>query len=132
MNKILRPNQLTMEPSRVNDLNTQFPQAGFNGKVQIAPGTQKPRASTGLELQVMLPVVQRAVPPLLGLQSVDACANFCSRPSWPTAPSSRTTTTFINAVASVRPGLPVLREADDVPLYHRQDLLDGLGGRAIW
>jgi outer membrane protein insertion porin family len=57
VNKILLTNQLTMEPSRVNDLNSQFPQAGFTGKVQIAPGTQKPRASTGLELQVMLPVV---------------------------------------------------------------------------
>jgi outer membrane protein insertion porin family len=57
INKILRSSQLTMEPSRVNDLNTQFPQAGFDGRVRIAPGTQKMRASTGLELQVMLPVV---------------------------------------------------------------------------
>jgi outer membrane protein insertion porin family len=46
-----------MVQSRVNDLNLAFPQAGYTGKVQIAPGTQKPRASTGLELQVMLPVV---------------------------------------------------------------------------
>jgi outer membrane protein insertion porin family len=38
-------------------LNTQFPQAAFNGRIQIAPGTQKIRSSTGLELQVMLPVV---------------------------------------------------------------------------
>jgi outer membrane protein insertion porin family len=57
MNRILRPNQLTMDPSRVSDLNNQFPQAGFDGKVLIAPGTQRIRASTGLELQVMLPVV---------------------------------------------------------------------------
>ena len=57
LNKILRANQLTMEPSRVLDLNTQFPQAGFDGRVRIAPGTQKIRASTGVELQVMLPVV---------------------------------------------------------------------------
>ncbi len=57
LNRILRPNQLTMDPSRVSDLNLQFPQAGFSGKVQIAPGTQKPVASTGLELQVVLPVV---------------------------------------------------------------------------
>ena len=57
INRILIPDQLTMEPSRVNDLNNQFPQAGYNGKVLIAPGTQKFRASTGLELQVMLPVV---------------------------------------------------------------------------
>src|SRR5262249_55511656 len=54
---ILRASQLTMEPSRITDLNNQFPQAGFDGRVKIAPGTQKLRASTGIELQVMLPVV---------------------------------------------------------------------------
>ncbi len=57
LNRILRPDQLTMDPARVQDLNLQFPQAGFSGKVQIAPGTEKPRASTGLEIQVLLPVV---------------------------------------------------------------------------
>ncbi|HWB83679.1 MAG TPA: outer membrane protein assembly factor BamA [Bryobacteraceae bacterium] len=57
LNKILLPNQLTMDPSRVSDLNAQFPQAGFDGRVRIAPGTQRTRVSTGLELQVMLPVV---------------------------------------------------------------------------
>jgi len=57
VDKILRSSQLTVVSSRVSDLNTQFPQAGFDGLVKIAPGTQKPRASTGLELQVMLPVV---------------------------------------------------------------------------
>ena len=57
VDKILRPGQLNMVASRVNDLNTSFPQAGFDGLAKIAPGTQKPRASTGLELQVMLPVV---------------------------------------------------------------------------
>ena len=57
VDKILRQSQLTVVPSHVNDLNNAFPQAGFDGLVKIAPGTQKPRASTGLELQVMLPVV---------------------------------------------------------------------------
>jgi outer membrane protein insertion porin family len=57
LNRILRPNQLTMDPSRVSDLNNQFPQAGFDGKVVLAPGTQRIRVSSGLELQVMLPVV---------------------------------------------------------------------------
>jgi outer membrane protein insertion porin family len=57
LNRILRPSQLNMDPSRVTDLNNQFPQAGFDGKVLIAPGTQRIRVSTGLELQVMLPVV---------------------------------------------------------------------------
>jgi outer membrane protein insertion porin family len=57
VNRILQPNQLTMDPQRVIDLNNEFPQAGFSGKVQIAPGTQKLRMSSGLELQVLLPVV---------------------------------------------------------------------------
>jgi outer membrane protein insertion porin family len=57
LNKILFPNQLVLAQSRTTDLNTQFPEAGFDGRVKIAPGTQKIRASTGLELQVMLPVV---------------------------------------------------------------------------
>jgi outer membrane protein insertion porin family len=57
VNRILQPGQLHMDPTRVSDLNTSFPQAGFSGKVQIAPGTQKMRASTGLEIQVLLPVV---------------------------------------------------------------------------
>ena len=57
VNRILQPNQLSMDPQRVTDLVDSFPQAGFTGKVQIAPGTQKFRASSGLELQVLLPVV---------------------------------------------------------------------------
>ena len=41
INKILRPSQLTMDPSRVNDLNNQFPQAGFNGQVLDRSGHAK-------------------------------------------------------------------------------------------
>jgi outer membrane protein insertion porin family len=57
LNKITLTNQLRMNQGRVDQLNGLFPQAGFDGKVKIAPGTQAPRMSTGLELQVMLPVV---------------------------------------------------------------------------
>jgi outer membrane protein insertion porin family len=57
LNKILRTNQLTIDAGRLGDLNKQFPQAGFDGRVKIVEGTQKPRISTGVELQVMLPVV---------------------------------------------------------------------------
>jgi outer membrane protein insertion porin family len=57
LNRILRPDQLTMDPTQIANLNVEFPQAGFSGKVQIAPGTQTPVASTGLEIQVILPVV---------------------------------------------------------------------------
>ncbi len=57
VDRILLSKELTIDPSRVLTLNQEFPSAGFDGKVLLAPGTQKPRTSTGLELQVMLPVV---------------------------------------------------------------------------
>jgi len=57
VDRILRSNQLTLNSGRLADLNTQFPSAGFTPKAKIAPGTQKIRTSTGLELQVLLPVV---------------------------------------------------------------------------
>jgi outer membrane protein insertion porin family len=57
VDRIIFPHQLTLAPQRTEDLNTQFPSAAFTGQIQIAPGTQRIRTSTGLELQVMLPVV---------------------------------------------------------------------------
>jgi outer membrane protein insertion porin family len=57
-NRILIPSQLKMNPGQVSLLNSEFPQAAFTGKVIIAPGTQDIRMSTGLEIQVVLPVVQ--------------------------------------------------------------------------
>ena len=57
LNKILLPNQLLLSPSRTDNLNDQFPESGFDGRARIAPGTQRIRVSTGLELGVMLPVV---------------------------------------------------------------------------
>jgi outer membrane protein insertion porin family len=58
INKILYKNQLTVNPGQVASLNSQFPEADFNNYVKIAPGTQIMRMSTGLEFQVVLPVVQ--------------------------------------------------------------------------
>ncbi len=49
--------QLKLNPGRVAQLNGEFPQAGFAGNAAIAGGTQTPRMSTGLELQVIMPVV---------------------------------------------------------------------------
>ena len=58
MNKILFSNQLKVNSDEVNNLNNSFPSAGFDDKVLIAPGTQAIRSSTGLELSVVLPIVQ--------------------------------------------------------------------------
>jgi outer membrane protein insertion porin family len=58
VNRILYTNQLTVNPGQIANLDSQFPQAAYTNKVQIAPGSQAIRMSTGLELQVVLPVVQ--------------------------------------------------------------------------
>ena len=57
INKISRASQLGLNPGRITELNAQFPQADFTGRAQIAAGTQALRSSTGLELQIMMPVV---------------------------------------------------------------------------
>lgn len=58
VNRVLYKNQLTVNPGQVTNLNAQFPQADFKaGNVPIAPGTQKIRMSTGIEFDVILPVV---------------------------------------------------------------------------
>jgi outer membrane protein insertion porin family len=57
VNRISVPSQLKLNPGRIAELNGTYPQAGFDGRVLIAPNTQKIRSSTGLELQVMMPVV---------------------------------------------------------------------------
>ncbi|MBV9304212.1 MAG: outer membrane protein assembly factor BamA [Acidobacteriaceae bacterium] len=49
--------QLGLNPARVEQLNALFPQADFSRRAVIAPGTQKPRVSSGIELQVLMPVV---------------------------------------------------------------------------
>lgn len=57
-NKILFSDQVRLNPGRVVDLNGQFPQASFKENIQIIGATQKTRMSTGLEVQVILPILQ--------------------------------------------------------------------------
>jgi outer membrane protein insertion porin family len=57
LDKIVQPGQLTLNSDRLSELNATFPSAGFTKRILIAPGSQKIRTSTGLELQVLLPVV---------------------------------------------------------------------------
>jgi outer membrane protein insertion porin family len=57
IDKLTLPSQLGLNSARVAQLNGEFPQADFDPRAVIAPGTQKPRISTGLELQVLMPVV---------------------------------------------------------------------------
>jgi len=57
LDKLLFPSQLHLNPGRLAQLNEEFPEAGFTGKAYIQPGSQQLRTSTGLELQVLMPVV---------------------------------------------------------------------------
>jgi outer membrane protein insertion porin family len=57
VNRLSLKSQLKMNPERIDFLNSSNPSAGFNNQVKVAPGTEKIRTSTGLELQIMMPVV---------------------------------------------------------------------------
>jgi outer membrane protein insertion porin family len=57
VNRISRPSQLRLNPGRLAELNAQFPQAAFEQNAVVAPATQKWRSSTGLEVQILMPVV---------------------------------------------------------------------------
>jgi outer membrane protein insertion porin family len=57
INRLTQSSQLELNPDRVTQLNTQFPEAAFPPRALVAAGTQQMRMSTGLELQVLMPVV---------------------------------------------------------------------------
>jgi outer membrane protein insertion porin family len=57
MNRLVDTNQLQLNPTTIASLNSQFPEASFKNNALVAPGTQALRSSTGLELQVLMPVV---------------------------------------------------------------------------
>jgi outer membrane protein insertion porin family len=57
LNKVSRPSQLSLNSGRIAELNSLYPQANFSSRAQMAAGTQVMRSSTGLELQVIMPVV---------------------------------------------------------------------------
>ena len=57
MNRLVNSNQLVINQDRITQLNASYPEAFFPDKAILAAGTQKIRASTGLEIQVLMPVV---------------------------------------------------------------------------
>ncbi len=57
MDRLLFPYQLHLNSERTQELNEEFPEAGFSGYAYIQPGSQMIRTSTGLEIQVLMPVV---------------------------------------------------------------------------
>jgi outer membrane protein insertion porin family len=57
IDRLVLSKQLKLNSDRVSQLDSEFPEAAFPDRAVIAAGTQKIRMSTGLEIQVMLPVV---------------------------------------------------------------------------
>lgn len=57
VNRVTFRNKMKLNPDRITDLNGEFPSAAFENGAVLVPGSQKPRVSTGLELQIMMPVV---------------------------------------------------------------------------
>jgi outer membrane protein insertion porin family len=57
IDRLSLPSQLGLDAARVSSLNALYPQSNFGTQAYVAPGTQVPRMSTGIELQVLMPVV---------------------------------------------------------------------------
>ena len=57
LDKLTRPGQVALDVARQAQLQSASPSIFIPNRAYIAPGTQKPRISTGLELQVLMPVV---------------------------------------------------------------------------
>lgn len=57
MDRLVRTDQLQLNAANIENLNSEFPEAGFKNRALVAAGTQALRSSTGLELQVLMPVV---------------------------------------------------------------------------
>jgi len=121
IDKLTLPNQLRVNPSDLASLNSEFPQAGFNGHAYIVPGTQKLRASTGLELQVLMPVVNA---PFRVWYAYNP-STFRGTIQPPIAADRSyfpNNATFLNALASI--GAPI-------PLVERRDLFRFSIGRTF-
>lgn len=57
INRLTLPSQLGLNPERVSELNALYPQADFGRRAYVPPNSQPPRVSAGVELQVLMPVV---------------------------------------------------------------------------
>jgi outer membrane protein insertion porin family len=57
MNRITRASQLQLDPGEVTSLNALFPQSNFASRAIVDGATEAIRTSTGLEIQVIMPVV---------------------------------------------------------------------------
>jgi len=55
VDRVTFPSQLQVSPGVLERLNGEFPQTGFDDQMRVQAGTEKPRVSNGVELQVLVP-----------------------------------------------------------------------------
>lgn len=105
MNKVLFPNQLKVNSGQITSLNDQYPQAAFTDQVKIAPGTQAIRMSTGIEFQVILPIVQAPFRVYWAYNPV-VLQQFLQPPIVADRSMFPNQTTFVNAIQQFSPAFP--------------------------
>jgi len=105
IDKLALPSQLKLNSGRIDQLNAEFPQANFSGNAYIAPGTQKIRASTGLELQVLMPVVNAPFR-LYWAYNPEVFRGYLQAPIVADRSMFPNTATYLNAVTSVGQPIP--------------------------
>jgi outer membrane protein insertion porin family len=105
LNKIAFANQLRVNPGQISNLNSQFPEAAFGNRVDIAPGTQRMRMSTGLELQVVLPIVQAPFRIYYAYNPV-VLRQYLQPPIVADRSMFPNQTTFVNAINTYSPAYP--------------------------
>ena len=105
LNKIVFANQLKVNPGQISNLNGSFPSAAFPDRVTLAPGTQKMRMSTGLEIQVVLPIVQAPFR-LYYFYNPVVLQQFLQPPVVLDRSMFPNQTTFLNAINTYSPAYP--------------------------
>lgn len=105
VDRLLLTNQLGLNADRVAQLNGLFPQSDFGKKAYIPPGTQPVRMSVGLELQVLMPVVNApfrlyyAYNPLI-LRTAVTAPSLASRADFPNDATFQNYITSLQALGS--------------------------------
>jgi outer membrane protein insertion porin family len=105
LNKILYTNQLKVNPGQIATLNNSFPSAAFTDKVKITPGTQAVRMSTGIEIQVVLPIVQAPFRVYWAYNPV-VVRQFLQPPIVMDRSMFPNSTTFVNSINQFSPAYP--------------------------
>ena len=121
-NKISRPDQLRLNPERVDELNAAFPTGRLSTPRRRSLRDAGIRASTGLELQVMMPVVNAPF-------RLYWAYNPLRRPD--TAPAAGGRGSLVipepgyipECDSAVRKLVAVRRKTDTVPFFDRANIL---------